>query len=193
MFACRDSSLTRKRTPLGTYRRPMTRVLGRYSWGGRVLVSEVPLYHMYMQLCCTTMGCKSFLTVQGRGLPPALHFTTQHPPAHSSPLQPHPPPPPTPHPPAHPRHPSPLNPLRGAAALSQMYRPLPDAPRWFPWVHPTLRATPLPTPSLDACTSTGLSDLIRTSSYDTHSAQLKLLINTRLNENYCPPGSFESW
>ena len=40
----RVTSLARKRTPLGPYRRPMPRVLGG-SWGdGRFLMGEVPLY-----------------------------------------------------------------------------------------------------------------------------------------------------
>jgi len=40
----RGTSLTRKRTSLGPYRRPMPRVLGG-SWGGRRFpMGEVPLY-----------------------------------------------------------------------------------------------------------------------------------------------------
>ena len=35
--------LTRKRTPLGPYRRPMPRVLGESKGGGRFLMSEVHL------------------------------------------------------------------------------------------------------------------------------------------------------
>ena len=38
------TSLTRKCTPLGLYYRPMPRVLGGTSGGGRFLMSEVPLY-----------------------------------------------------------------------------------------------------------------------------------------------------
>ena len=41
---CRGTSLTRKRTPLAPYRRPMPRVLGRSWEGGRFLMGEVPLY-----------------------------------------------------------------------------------------------------------------------------------------------------
>jgi len=40
----RGASLTRKRTPLGPYRRPMPRVLGGSSGGSRFLMGEVPLY-----------------------------------------------------------------------------------------------------------------------------------------------------
>ena len=39
----RGTSLTRKCTPLEPYRRPMTRVLGGFEEGGRVLMGEVPL------------------------------------------------------------------------------------------------------------------------------------------------------
>ena len=40
----RGTSLTKKRTPLGPYSRPMPRVPG-WSWaGGCFLMSEVPLY-----------------------------------------------------------------------------------------------------------------------------------------------------
>ena len=39
-----STSLTRKRTPLGPYRRPMSRVLGGGQGGGRFLMNEVPLY-----------------------------------------------------------------------------------------------------------------------------------------------------
>ena len=44
MQPCRVASLKGKRTPLGPYRRPMTRVLGGSSGGGRFLMGEVPLY-----------------------------------------------------------------------------------------------------------------------------------------------------
>jgi len=41
--AYRGTSLSRKRTPLGPYRRPMPRVLGGF-WGGECfLMGEVPL------------------------------------------------------------------------------------------------------------------------------------------------------
>ena len=40
----RGTSPTRKRTPLGPYRRPMPRVLGGSYGGGRFLMSEVPLW-----------------------------------------------------------------------------------------------------------------------------------------------------
>ena len=40
----RGTSLTRKRTPLGPYRRPMPRVLGGSEGVGRFLMSKVPLY-----------------------------------------------------------------------------------------------------------------------------------------------------
>ena len=40
----RGTSLIRKRTPLGLYRRPMPRVLGGFWGGGRFLMGEVPLY-----------------------------------------------------------------------------------------------------------------------------------------------------
>jgi len=36
--------LTRKRTPLGPYRRPVPRVLGESYGGGRFLMGEVPLH-----------------------------------------------------------------------------------------------------------------------------------------------------
>ena len=42
--AYRGTSLTRKRTPLGPYRRPMSRVQGGSYGGGRFLMGEVPLY-----------------------------------------------------------------------------------------------------------------------------------------------------
>ena len=40
----RGTSLTRKRTPLGPYRRPMLRVLGGSERGGYFLIGVVPLY-----------------------------------------------------------------------------------------------------------------------------------------------------
>ena len=43
-MAYRGASLIRDRTPLGPYRRPVPRVLGGSYWGGRFLMSEVPLY-----------------------------------------------------------------------------------------------------------------------------------------------------
>ena len=48
--ACRATSLTKKRTRLGPYRRPMPRVLGVSKGGGRFLMGEVPLY------ICPTVG-----------------------------------------------------------------------------------------------------------------------------------------
>ena len=42
-LAYRGTSLTRKRSPLGPYRRPMPRVLGGSKWGGRFIVGEVPV------------------------------------------------------------------------------------------------------------------------------------------------------
>ena len=42
--AYRGTSLIRKRTPLGPYRRPTPRVLGGSQGGGRFLMGEVPLY-----------------------------------------------------------------------------------------------------------------------------------------------------
>ena len=42
-FSYRGTSLTRKRTPLGLYRRPMPRVLGGSEGGGRILMGAVPL------------------------------------------------------------------------------------------------------------------------------------------------------
>ena len=39
----RGTSLIRKRTPLGPYRRPMPKVLGGSQGGGRFLMGEVPL------------------------------------------------------------------------------------------------------------------------------------------------------
>jgi len=39
----RGTSLIRKRTPLGPYRRPVRRVLGKAQWGGRFLMGKVPL------------------------------------------------------------------------------------------------------------------------------------------------------
>ena len=51
----RGTSLTRKRSPLGPYRRPMPRAL-RWSWqGGLFLMSEVPLYCM----CMRSANCKA--------------------------------------------------------------------------------------------------------------------------------------
>ena len=41
----RGTSLERKRTPLGPYRRPMARVLGGSYGGERFLMREVSLYH----------------------------------------------------------------------------------------------------------------------------------------------------
>jgi len=44
----RVTSLIRKRTPLGPYRRPVPRALW-WSWGGwRFLMSEVPLYTLHI-------------------------------------------------------------------------------------------------------------------------------------------------
>ena len=40
----RGTSLTRKGTPLGPYRRPMPRVVGGLQGGGHFLMGEVPLY-----------------------------------------------------------------------------------------------------------------------------------------------------
>ena len=40
----RGTSLLRKRTPLGPYRKPIPRVLGGSWGGGRFLMDEVPLY-----------------------------------------------------------------------------------------------------------------------------------------------------
>jgi len=40
----RGTTLNRKRTPLGPYRRPMPRVLGGSYGGGCFLMGEVPLY-----------------------------------------------------------------------------------------------------------------------------------------------------
>ena len=40
----RDASLTRKRKPLGPYRKPMLRVLEGSQGGGRFLLGEVPLH-----------------------------------------------------------------------------------------------------------------------------------------------------
>ena len=40
----RGTSLTRKRTPLGPYRRSMPSALGGSQRGGRFLMGEVPLY-----------------------------------------------------------------------------------------------------------------------------------------------------
>ena len=40
----RGTSLTRKRTPLGSYRSPMPKVLGGSLGGGHFLMGEVPLY-----------------------------------------------------------------------------------------------------------------------------------------------------
>ena len=40
----RGSPLTRKRTSLGPYRRPMPRVLRESSGGGRFLMGEIPLH-----------------------------------------------------------------------------------------------------------------------------------------------------
>ena len=39
----RGSSLTRKRNPLGPYRRLLPRVLGESQGGGRFLIGKVPL------------------------------------------------------------------------------------------------------------------------------------------------------
>ena len=43
-MAYRGTSLIRKRTPLGPYRRPMPRILGRSRGGGHFLMGEVSLY-----------------------------------------------------------------------------------------------------------------------------------------------------
>ena len=43
-FEYRGNPLTRKRSPLGPYRRPMPRVLGGSSGGGRFLMGGIPLY-----------------------------------------------------------------------------------------------------------------------------------------------------
>ena len=45
MHAYRGTSLMRKRTPLGPYRRPMPGVLGGSYEGGRFFMGEVPLYY----------------------------------------------------------------------------------------------------------------------------------------------------
>ena len=45
----RGTSLTRKRTPLGLYRRPMPRFLGRSYGGGQFFLGEVPLHSFGVQ------------------------------------------------------------------------------------------------------------------------------------------------
>ena len=52
----RGTSLIRKRTPLGPYRRPMPRVLGGSYGRGRFLMDEVPL-------CNVDLSCKVNLYV----------------------------------------------------------------------------------------------------------------------------------
>ena len=59
----RGTSLIRKRTLLGPYRRPMPRVLGESWWGGRFLMGEVPLY-----------GRANCSTEQAKQSPPPLFF-----------------------------------------------------------------------------------------------------------------------
>ena len=44
----RGTSLTNECIPLGPYRRPMARVLGGSSGGGRFLMGEVPLYTLQL-------------------------------------------------------------------------------------------------------------------------------------------------
>ena len=43
LVPCRGTSLVRKSTPLGPYRRPMPRLLGESQGGGCLLMGEVPL------------------------------------------------------------------------------------------------------------------------------------------------------
>ena len=45
----RGISLTRKRAPLGPYRRPMPRALGRTQGSGRSLIGEVPLHGPFIR------------------------------------------------------------------------------------------------------------------------------------------------
>ena len=58
----RGTSLIRKRTPSGPYRRPMPRVLGWPQGGRRFLMSEVPLYSdrvpMWNSHYATTKTCQ---------------------------------------------------------------------------------------------------------------------------------------
>ena len=44
LATCRGTSLARKRTPLGPYRRPIQGVPGGSKGGGCFLMGEVPLY-----------------------------------------------------------------------------------------------------------------------------------------------------
>ena len=69
----RGTSPTRKRTPLGPYRRSMPRVLGGSQGGGRFPVGEVPLYaHAVLRLireaarsCEPASACMALLRDHG--------------------------------------------------------------------------------------------------------------------------------
>jgi hypothetical protein len=50
--AYRGTSLMRKHTPLGPYRRPVPRVLGGSLGGGCFLMSEVPLHNFILTASC---------------------------------------------------------------------------------------------------------------------------------------------
>ena len=58
----RGTLVTGKRTPLGPYRRPMSRVLGGSRGGGRFLMGEVPLYSNHPE-ACDRMGTQHMASV----------------------------------------------------------------------------------------------------------------------------------
>jgi hypothetical protein len=60
----RSTSLTRKRTPLGPYCRPMPRVLGGFWGGGHFLMGEVPLHGQVSTAILHETGSPSSLLVQ---------------------------------------------------------------------------------------------------------------------------------
>ena len=65
------TSLTRKHTPLGPYRMPMSRVLGGSQGGGRFVMSKAPLYANCSRCICDHLhpDCGTHETVTARFRP----------------------------------------------------------------------------------------------------------------------------
>ena len=63
----RGTSPTRKRTPLGPYRRPLPRVLGGSWWGARFLMSELPLWQKNVPSLGTLTFQKRFRVYREEG------------------------------------------------------------------------------------------------------------------------------
>ena len=64
----RGTSLTRKRLPIGPFRRLMPRVLGGSFGGGRFLMGEAPLYRLFVRLHCLVFMDTGVHTYRGTSL-----------------------------------------------------------------------------------------------------------------------------